>query len=361
MTSPRASRPRGRCCCELDQRREEHGLWHKYATDEEFNARLFSERLLDPCLTPEGRGRRGVQPRGYPRPNFAHFAKTLVTIAIVFLIGSAAGTACWFIWHQGNNIGNVPGVSVQNQLDGYEWAEIKALSQAIANERNSADGMELAKHYHLVDEDGKLQGDEKSLVLDNGIKTGVRILGFCHDELASGVRAGITFEFVDIPVTHRMNENDSNAGSWEKSEMHSWLNFDFLKQLPEDLRSCIEPASKKTNNAGEIDSEDDTSVVTALADGDKLWLLSLVEVYGSGTGLWSSATYDAEGTQYQLYVDKGVTIENCGFCAKGGEGSWWLRSPNVYQSDRFSCVRANGGKDWGYAIFVRGVSPGFCL
>lgn len=38
--------------------------WHAYTADDEFNAKLFSVKLLDPCLKPEGRGHRGVPPRG---------------------------------------------------------------------------------------------------------------------------------------------------------------------------------------------------------------------------------------------------------------------------------------------------------
>lgn len=38
--------------------------WHAYATDDEFNEKLFSVKLLNPCLKPEGRRHRGVPPRG---------------------------------------------------------------------------------------------------------------------------------------------------------------------------------------------------------------------------------------------------------------------------------------------------------
>ena len=39
-------------------------LWHAYTTDEEFNEKLFSVSMLDPCLTASGKRRRGVKPRG---------------------------------------------------------------------------------------------------------------------------------------------------------------------------------------------------------------------------------------------------------------------------------------------------------
>lgn len=38
-------------------------FWHTYATDDEFYDKLFSARMLDRCLTPAGKRRRGVQPR----------------------------------------------------------------------------------------------------------------------------------------------------------------------------------------------------------------------------------------------------------------------------------------------------------
>ena len=41
-----------------------HALyWHAYATDEEFNEKIFSVKLLDPCLRPEAKSSRGVKPR----------------------------------------------------------------------------------------------------------------------------------------------------------------------------------------------------------------------------------------------------------------------------------------------------------
>ena len=38
-------------------------FWFSYATDGEFYEKLFSVKMLDPCLRPEARRRRGVPPR----------------------------------------------------------------------------------------------------------------------------------------------------------------------------------------------------------------------------------------------------------------------------------------------------------
>jgi hypothetical protein len=75
----------------------------------------------------------------------------------------------------------------------------------------------------------------------------------------------------------------------------------------------------------------------------------------------SPVTYDAEGAQYQLYADKGVTTSNYVFCKKRGAYSvWWLRSPYADDSSCFHPVDGVGGwdlnanRDWG-------VSPGLCF
>ena len=37
--------------------------WYEFDSDDEFNRELFSVSMLDPCLTPAGKRRRGVPPR----------------------------------------------------------------------------------------------------------------------------------------------------------------------------------------------------------------------------------------------------------------------------------------------------------
>jgi hypothetical protein len=293
-------------------------------------------------------------------------SKAAIALAVAFVLASLAPHACSLIDTvlpppDDTTAGEtVPGVPVRDKLDDYKWSELKSLSRAIASAWSNDEWQAIAKRYNLIDEDGKLRGDTKSFTFDDGTKTSIRILGFRHDELEGGGRSGITFEFADVPETHVMNEEGSNVGGWAASDMREWLNGEFLSGLPRGLRSCIEPAMKRTNNTGRVGSEDDTTVVTA--EGDKLWLLSVSEVFGTVSGVWSAATYDVEGTQYQLYADQGVTVENYGFCAKDGANSWWwLRSPIALGSFWFHVVLSDG--DWvaGDADRDGGVSPGFCF
>lgn len=247
----------------------------------------------------------------------------------------------------------------------YSWAELKSLSRAIAAAGSNAEGLGIAKAYGLVDKDGKLRGDTKGLVLTDGTASKARILGFRHDGLAGGGRAGISFEFADIPMVHRINADWTNEGGWVKSEMRTWLNGEFLAKLPEDLRQLLDATVKMTNNEGLARSENDISAVTKTED--RLWLLSMSEVYGNLVHQSSNVpryqkVYDAEGSQYQLYTDKHVSTTNYGFCKKRGADSWWwLRSPLAYGPDRFRCIGFDG--DWygGNTDRSGGVSPGFCF
>ena len=144
--------------------------------------------------------------------------------------------------------------------------------------------------------------------------------------------------------------------------MRSWLNSSFLALLPNDLRGCVETARKRTNNVGKVDRSDVASMVTLTAD--RLWLLSVAEVYGEFQGGWYvSPIYKAEGNQYQLYADHGVDVDSHGFCTKNGvDQRWLLRSPYALYANRFPYVCPDGG--WGINLFPTdeaGVSPGFCF
>ena len=265
-------------------------------------------------------------------------------------------------WQAG--VGDVSGVAPQASLDAYSWEQLKSISRAIAAASDDAAGLAIVKRYNLVDADGKLRGDTKAITLTDGTESHVRILGFRHDDLTSAGKAGISFEFSDVPATHQMNSTATNAGGWENCDMRRWLDADFFNALPHDLRKCIEAVDKKTNNTGFVGLED-TSVVTATSD--KLWLLSMREVYGAFSGQSGEiptypAIYDAEGSQYQLYADQGVTSSSYSYCVKGGlTKKWWLRSPYPTYAEYFRGVYTGGGWSYSNDGDADGVSPGFCI
>lgn len=67
----------------------------------------------------------------------------------------------------------VSGVEQKAIFAEYSWAELKALSQAIAAAENDQKGLLIAWEYHLVDKYGLLKVDERSLVLFDALPASV--------------------------------------------------------------------------------------------------------------------------------------------------------------------------------------------
>ena len=268
------------------------------------------------------------------------------------------------------------GSNVKASFDAYSWSELSAISKEISEAANDAEGRQIAMDYHLLNSSGKLDGKTKSITLSDGTKASVMIAGIRHDDLSKG-KAGITLVFADAPAAHAMNPDSSNDGGWEDSEMRSWLNSDFLGMLPSDLKGVIQAASKKTNNSAY------TAPGAVSSTSDKLWLLSLVEVSGSvaptnlvGGSNIPAATYNAEGKQYQLFSEKGVTAgednsalerifkgsDGTGIVVNGETCPWWLRSLSTAWTSGFEATDAEGDplNAW-ITDNELGVVCGFCL
>jgi hypothetical protein len=231
-----------------------------------------------------------------------------------------------------NVAGGASCVEPRTSIAAYSWDELKSIARKVAAASCRTEGLTIARAYRLVDDEFRLNGDTKGVVLEDGTTAKVRILGFCHDELADGSgRAGISFEFADVPMRRRMNADWTNEGGWHESEMRDWLNSVFWDMLPQDLSSNIVEVEKKTHYTEWDAPRGPERHVTGTFD--RLWLLSMAEVYGRLSVRRRNvpshaAIYDAEGTQYQLYSDHDVSVDNYEFCEKRGANSlWWLRSP----------------------------------
>ena len=234
------------------------------------------------------------------------------------------------------------------------WAQIAALSESGA-----------AKTYFSV-------GDEKTIELTTGEEITLVILGFNHDDLTGGGKAGITIGMKNLlATTYRMNATSTNAGGWNNSQMRTSTMATLLSQLPADLRNVVKQVNKKATAGGTSQS------ITTSAD--KLFLLAMSETF-SATSIENSATstiadyadaYNAEGTQYEYYRNligdnNGGTTANANLIKKlsNGGGSayaWWLRSPSVSSSSTFRCILSPGGVGTSGASITYGVSFGFCV
>ena len=233
------------------------------------------------------------------------------------------------------------------------WAQIAALSESGA-----------AKTYFSV-------GDEKTIELTTGEEITLVILGFNHDDLTGGGKAGITIGMKNLlATTYRMNATSTNAGGWNNSQMRTSTMATLLSQLPADLRNVIKQVNKKATAGSQS-----TTITTSV---DKLFLFALAEL-ASKTGLENStvtsiknnaATYEQEGTQYEYFkntVGDADIYKACPALVKklsnggGSANGWWLRSPYLGGSTHFWCVLPSGDVINNNASNSHGVSFGFCV
>ena len=197
-------------------------------------------------------------------------------------------------------------------------------------------------------------GDEKTISLTTGEQVTLVILGFNHDDLTSGGKAGMTIGMKNLlATTYRMNETATNEGGWDESEMRTSTMATLLSQLPSDLQGVIKQVNKKATAGGAS-----TSITTS---ADKLWLLAEVEVDGT-----TSAGYADEGEQYEYWKtvkDGTVSADRIKYLSNGSgsANSWWLRSPSVSYSTLFRYFYSTGNVNNISANLTRGVSFGFCV
>lgn len=221
-----------------------------------------------------------------------------------------------------------------NTFAEYSWARIAELS-------NSGE----AKNKFNV-------GDEKQVMLSTGEVLTFVILGFNHDDLQNGQKAGISLGLKDLmSTTSVFNETNTNVGGWNESHIRSYLNDTVFSLLPTDLRQVILSARKQTMVGNKSEQ-----ITISL---DKLWLLSEVEIDGtSRTGNCN------EGSQYAYWsavrdgTDKTDRILEC----NGVAGTYWLRSPSTSTNDSFSYITTAGYiYNSGKATKDYGIYFGFCI
>lgn len=219
------------------------------------------------------------------------------------------------------------------------WSDIAALSES-----GSAD-----KYFSV--------GDEKTISLTTGEQVTLVILGFDHDDLTGGGKAGISIGMKNLLATkYRMNAISTNRGGWDESEMRTSTMATLLSQLPSDLQGVIKQVNKKATAGGES-----TSITMS---ADKLWLFAVVEMDGT-----TSAGYADEGEQYEYWKtvkDGTVAADRKKFFSNVSNSSgpaviWWLRSPRISDSRYFRYIGSAGDVLADSAHLTFGVSFGFCV
>lgn len=248
------------------------------------------------------------------------------------------------------------GVSPKSYVNDYSWAELSAISDEISAAPDEQSAIEIAKEYHLVNSDGKLDVSQSKEVKIAYSDTKVRavVAGIYHDDKADGSgKAGITF-ILDAPLTSQvMNEDEANEGGWEQSQLRSWLSSEGVSYLPDDLQQELVPVTKRANSAG-------SDVVSA---SDSLWLFSFTELAGGNLNDIAS-----EGSQYKLFRDMNVAPGTSNqvlardMTLPAMTSEWWTRSPMPTTDDSFFVVDSEGDpRCMAHADMLLSVVPGFCL
>ena len=213
-----------------------------------------------------------------------------------------------------------------SDLEHTEWGDISVISQ-----------LGMAEQFFKV-------GDTKNIKV-NGVSYPVQIIGFKHDNLSAGGKAGITFQMVDcLSQTYQMETSNTNANGWDRCRMRTSTMATLFNQLEAALRSTIKPVNKLAS-AGNQSS-------TIKSSSDKLFLLSEVEIFGNTT-----YSKPGEGTQYAWYKAGNSRIKK----VNGSAYYWWERSPRATGSTGFCLVGNGGSADGSNASDSLGVSFGFCV
>lgn len=190
-------------------------------------------------------------------------------------------------------------------------------------------------------------GDTKNITVGGETLT-VEIVGFNHDDLASGGKAGITFGLKNLMAnTRQMNSSNTNAGGFTGSDMYDWLQGTLLNSLPSDLRAVLKSVNKKTS-AGSQSSTINTNAM-------KIFLFSEIEIFGSVT-----YSKSGEGSQYSRFATASSRIKYLSN-GSGSADSWWERSPYGNYSGYFCYVNSYGGANASSASNSWGVCFGFCV
>lgn len=261
----------------------------------------------------------------------------------------------------------------------YSWTELSHVAQLIAGEKDDEAGRAVAERY------GVAVGDVRPVPLSDGRQATLVVVGIRADVRSDGAgTSGLTLMLTPISL-QPMNDENTNVGGWEASDLRSWLADEGAQLLPEELLSAIVPVKKRTNNVGvsaEAGSVSETS--------DALWLFSASEVCGDidwfaeeygeepnyYTGYVDFSVYDellsSEGEQYEYFKGKGVTSLTdpngaLSLSYGGSSTSWWYRTAYPYtftgedESFFYQVMSSGYPSSVGLAAEPAGVTVGLCL
>lgn len=217
------------------------------------------------------------------------------------------------------------------------WSEIAKISES-----------GFARDYFSV-------GDEKTIYLTTGEEITLVILGFDHDDLTSGGKAGITIGMKELlTTTYRMNASGTNVGGWNESEMRTSTMATLFSQLPSDLQATIKKVNKKALSGG--------GATEINVSEDKLFLLARSEVVDD-----DKSTLRQEGETYEYWTTIKDGASNSGRVKRlnNGQGTqegWYFRTASTANTTSFYSTLSSGIITYSLpATDERGVCFAFCI
>ena len=237
---------------------------------------------------------------------------------------------------------NVPtGYLVEENEDYYTVVTLDGILEANFAE-NSWENIILACQLNKIPNDWKV-GDKKTMRIGDS-EYNIAIIGKDHDTYTEGGKAPLTFQLTEeVYGSAAMNATQTNATGWSASQMRNVTMAEILSVMPSEVSNAIKAVDKLTLK-GDGSGLETTS--------DKLFLMSLFEVYGS---TFYSNGYE-EGSKYVYYSD----IEK-----RKMNATWWLRGPGINNGKNngigFTQINMSGYMANGDASTASGVVFGFCF
>ena len=204
-------------------------------------------------------------------------------------------------------------------------------------------------------------GDTKEVDMGELGKHTIRISNMstpseCLTEGFSQTACGFVLEFADIIVNHVMNDTNTNVGGWPTSDMREYVNNEIYNSLPNDLKKGI-------INTKVVSSHGSSKNETNFISTDKLYLLSLTEVYGNEfVNIIDFDTSKDFTKQLDYYKNMKMSSLNYSAAKKDNIDFWWLRSAVSHSNNYYFYIDLSG---YWFNINYRnsnndyGVSPAF--
>ena len=196
-------------------------------------------------------------------------------------------------------------------------------------------------------------GDTKTYYINPAFNGTLEIVGFDHDDLSSGGKAGITFALKFASTAYRaghINSSKTTYGGFSGSEMFQYLNENTVYPgFPDDMKLVIKEINKTTNVGGGSSTLETVQM--------KVFLFSEKEITGSAN--WSP---DGEGVQYELFATSKSRIKKLDDDS-GGAIEWWLRSPCSKSpwTNQWTHVNTDGTVNVDYPDEWKSIVFGFCV